>query len=351
MSNQLENGTVLPSGLLTSASHSSMSAFKKTYQNSSLRVGVVIASYSVSDSSNVNKKVPEYDVFVFEQNENTSSTTITYKNCVAATGFGSKTDFFEARLRSYQNKTTKDPIITPSGQNGAIVLLLCLNGLSDTGIIISSLSHPDRTTTLTGSTPHLEGEYNGVNIKVNDDGSTSLTFNGAKDNDGKIIDSSQGVTEIKIEKDGSFQVDHSTITFRLDKTGTASLTAKKDVDVTAQGNISFQIQGNADINVKGKVALTSGGDTTVDAKGKVAVTSGGDTSIDAKGKVAITSGGNTTVNATGTNEIVSSGKTSLTASEIDLNGSSGQILTTLTDPVVDLITGVPTMGVPTVKAG
>ena len=295
MSNFLRNGTILPSGLLCSNPGDAMGAFKKTYQNSSLRFGIVIASYDKDDVNNISKLFPEYDVFVFEQNENKSSTPITYKNCTCASGFGSKADFFEARLRAYTKKTTKATTISLSGQNGAIVLLLCLNGLSDTGIIISALSHPDRPTTLTGSDPHLEGEYNGVNIKVNADGSTSLTFNGAKDNDGNIINASQGVTEIKIEKDGSFQVDHSAITFRLDKSGDATLTANNDVNVNAKGSINFQVQGDANIKVTGVASVV--------------------------------------------------------ASEIDLNGSGGMILTTLTDPVVDLITGIPTIGVPTVKAG
>lgn len=49
--------------------------------------------------------------------------------------------------------------------------------------------------------------------------------------------------------------------------------------------------------------------------------------------------------------VEATGKATVTASEIDLNGSAGEVLTTVTDPVVDLIYGTPTMGVPTVKAG
>lgn len=248
MSNFLNNGAVLPHGLLSVDSQDMLSAFKKTYQNHALRVGIVKASYEIGDPSNIGKLVPEYDVFVFEQNEDQGSTVITYKNCVAASGFGSKTDFFEAKLRSFTKKSTKDPFITANGQNGAIVLLLCLNGLSDTGVIISALSHPDRKTTLGTKGPHLEGEYNGVNIKVNEDGSTSLTFNGAKDNDGKILDPSQGPTTLKIEKDGSFQIEHSAIKLRMDRNGTTTLTGKKDVEVNAEGSINIVVKG--DVSVK-----------------------------------------------------------------------------------------------------
>ena len=302
MSNLLDNGTVLPSGLVGIENKDTMGAWRKTYQNTSLRVGIVKASYPISDPSNINKQVPEYDVFVFEQNEDKGSTAITYRHCVAATSFGSKADFLEANLRSLTKKTTRDPVISPSGQNGAIVLLLCLNGQSDTGIIVSALAHPDRPTTLTDSGPHLEGEYNGVNIKVNKDGSTSLVFNGATDNDGNITNPSQGPTTLTIETDGSFQVGHDKITFRLDKNGDATLDTKKDTN----------------LNVAGKINIIVKGDATVQCK---------------------------ELNAT------ASGKAIIKASEINLNGASGSVLTTTTDPVIDLIFGVPTTGVPTVKSG
>ena len=318
MDNYLNNGAVLPSGLLGNNQQAMMAGFNKTYKNSSLRIGVVVASYPTTDSNNHSKLTTEYDVQVIEQNEDQSVTSIRYKNCMSAEGMGSIADFFEKSLRTQKSKKNKGAT-TLNDQDGAIVLILCLDAMSDKAIVVGSLTHPNRATTLKSSEPYLEGEYNGVNIVVNNDGSTTLTFKGATDNNGDPIDSSQGNTEIKIESDGSYQVDHDSITFRLDRRGTASLTAKKDVNVTAQGNISFQIQGDATLDVKGKVSVTSGADTTVNAGGECKVTS--------------------------------SGKTTVNASEINLNGSSGRVLTTTTEPFTDLITGFPTNGVPTVKAG
>ena len=240
MDNFLDNGAVLPSGLLSVDDSSTFGAFQKKYQNSYLRTGIVTATYDIADPNNANKVVPEYDVLVSEQNEDESSTLSYYRNCTASTGFGSPADFFEARLRALTKLTGQQQTTTPSpsGQNGAIVLLLCLNGFSGKGIIISCLLHPDRTTTLNGSGPHLEGEYNGVNVVVNTDGSTALTFNGATDNSGNIIDSTQGTTVIQIDKDGSVQMQHSTVTFRLDRSGVVTMTAKGDVNVNcANANV------------------------------------------------------------------------------------------------------------------
>jgi hypothetical protein len=318
VSNVLDNGTVLPFGLLSGSSSSMHDAFKKTYQNTSMKMGSIVASYAIDDDNNISKTFPEYDVMTFEQNEDQGSTTITYKHCLAASSFGSIADFFEANLRKLEKKTSKGVTPSPSGQNGAIVLLLCLNGMSETGYIISSLAHPDRPTTLVDDQPHAEGEYNGVRIVVNSDGSTSLTFKGATDNDGNVIDSTQGNTVISIAKDGSFQVNHDAITFSMARDGTATLNAKKDINLITATNLNITATGNivaqcaeADVTTSGAAKITVGADATLEVTGKA------------------------TINA----------------SEVDVQGSTGKVLTNVTDPVVDTIFGEPTQGVPTFKAG
>ena len=247
MSNIMDNGAVLPSGLLGSSDGAFLEGFNKSFKNNSLRVGIVTESYPVSSQKNQSKLTTEYDVVVIEQNEDKGATTILYRNCMSAEGLGSIADFFEVALRPKKKKTTKGDSLNTKGQNGAIVLVLCLDGSSDKGIIIKSLTHPDRKTTLKDEGPRLEGEYNGVNIKVEKDGSTSLTFKGATDNDGKIIDPSQGDTVVSIEKDGSFQVKHKTVSNRLDKNGAASLTADGDISSTSKKNINLTATSNVNI--------------------------------------------------------------------------------------------------------
>ena len=88
MSNEMDNGAILPFGLLSGNSSGMLDGFKKTYQNSSLRVGIIRETYGLKDLKNVSKLVPEYDVMVFEQNEDRGSTVITYKNCMAASALG-----------------------------------------------------------------------------------------------------------------------------------------------------------------------------------------------------------------------------------------------------------------------
>lgn len=273
MSNFLEDGTVLPSGLMDHSESASMAGFNKTYRNTALRMGVVIATYPVTDPKNRTKLATEYDVSCIEQNEDRGATSIQYKNCMSLSGLGSIADFFEKTYRQRKVKDYKGDATRLQNQDGSIVMLLCLDGASDKAIIVGGFSHPDRKTTLTTSDPRLEGEYNGINVKVETDGSTTLTFRGATDNQGKPIDASQGDTVLSIEKDGSFQAKHKTITQRLDKSGKASLTADDEISNTTKTN--FSVTATKDIN------LTATGDLNAQCK-QLAINASGSASLQAQ---------------------------------------------------------------------
>jgi hypothetical protein len=239
MNNHLPNGTVLPYGLLGVDQQAGMAAFNKSYKNTQLRMGIVVAIYSVNNPNNHLKLTTEYDVLVLEQNENISYTNIIYRNCLGFEGMGSIPDFMEKNLRSQTENNNTDGAINTTNQNGPIVLLQCLDGFTEKAIIVSSLTHPDRATTLVDEQPRLQGEYNGVNIAVNPDGSTSLTFKGATNNNGDIIDSSQGNTVVQIATDGSFSVQHSAVTMQLERNGTVNITCTGPANIIAQGTTTI----------------------------------------------------------------------------------------------------------------
>lgn len=254
MENFLNNGGVLPFGVLGNPSND-MEGFNKTYKNTSLKVGVIVACYPKDHEKNRTKLTTEYDVIAIEQLEDKGTTAITYRNCLSASSLGSIADFFDATLRQRKNKKYKGDAPRLNQQNGSVVLLLCLDSVSEKAMIIGGFPHPDRETTLEDDQPHLEGQYNGVNIKVESDGSTSLTFKGAMDENGDLLDESQGPTTLKIEKDGSYQVDHKTITQRLDKNGKADLTTDDDISNTTKKN--FNVTATENVN------LTSTKNTTM----------------------------------------------------------------------------------------
>lgn len=252
MSNFLENGAVLPSGLLGHNPEVEMAGFNKSYRNYALKVGVILHSYDVKDNINISKLTTEYDVMVVEQHEDKGATTIVYKNCMSAAGLGSVADYFEANLRKLEKNTSGKDSINLNNQNGATVLMLCLDGVGDKAIIIGAISHPDRKTNLQTTAPYLEGEYNGANIMVDNDGAATFTFKGATDNDGNPTDTTQGTTTISVEKDGSYQVGHDSITERLDRNGQYTVTSK---DVA-----TFNTDTNFAVNATEDIVLTAKGD-------------------------------------------------------------------------------------------
>lgn len=235
MNNHLPNGTVLPFGLLGIDKEATMAAFNRAYKNTSLRLGIVKNAYATSDPNNYSKLSTEYDVTVLEQTENNSCTNLTYRNCISSEGMGSLADFFEKNLRTQTQNNNPNNLTNTANQNGAIVLILCLDSFTNKAIIISGMTHPDRTTKLVSTAPQLYGEYNGVAVAVNPDGSTSLTFNGATDNNGDVTNPSQGTTTWQIETDGSYQFTNSAVDIQADKNGTLNITCTGPANIIAQG--------------------------------------------------------------------------------------------------------------------
>jgi len=286
MDNIFDNGTVLPSGLLGNhGSESSIAAFNRSYRNTGLKAGIITKSYAASDPANQNGLCTEYDVVTFEQFENKGSTSILYRNCLSTQGFGGLADYLEFTLRpkTFQNNKGSP---TFSDQDGAIVLIQCLDNVGDKAIVTGTLIHPDRTTNITSTAPQLSGEYNGVNIEIANDGSCSLTFRGATDSKGNPVGSAEK-TVFQIQSDGSYQFTNAGVTITGSKSGALTINTTSD----------------------------------------------------------------TTINAGGQCSITSSGKTSIMASEVNLNGNQAEILTNISDPVVDSIYGFPTKGFSSVKTG
>ncbi len=296
MNNILDNGTVLPSGLLNAhGAEEMLVGFNRSYKNTALKAGIVIASYDATNEYNKTGLCTEYDVQVIEQFEDKGTTSQIYKNCLSTQGFGSIADYFEYTLRPKTFQTNKGTS-SFKNQDGAIVLVLCLDGVGEKGVVVGNLIHPDRPTTITSTAPQLGWEYNGVNFAINNDGSFALTFMGATDSKGTPTDSSQGNTVVQVQTDGTFNVNNSEVSMTLDKTN-------KQITMASSGNWTVNIQGDTNI----------------------------------------TTSGDTNLNTTGT--------TTITGQQIQLNGSAGQILTTTLNPVVDYITGLPSIGVPNVSSG
>lgn len=253
---KLRSGGVLPSSIMGIDKHSAIGGFEKTYKNFALRSGIVIRSYGIDSDDNNSKLVPEYDVVVMEQDANRGITPITYKNCISASSFGSIADYFEVRLRSQKknkNKFSKGRDF--NDQDGAAVLLLCLDGSSEKAVIVGALPHPNRKSKLVGNKKILAGEFNGVALSVADDGSANLTFKGATDSEGTPVDKEQGNTSVDIEKDGTLRLKHKGAELAVEKSGNFILTNEGNTAIVSKKDIS----GSSDANI----SLSSKKDTTL----------------------------------------------------------------------------------------
>lgn len=257
MNNVLDNGTVLPSGLLgQQGTEAAVLAFNRSYRNTGIKAGIVSKSYAASDPDNQNGLCTEYDVITIEQFENKGSTSILYRNCLSTQGFGSLADYFEYTLRPKTFQTNKgEP--TFGDQDGAVVLIQCLNNIGDKAIVVGTLIHPDRTTNITSTAPQISGEYNGVKIDVANDGSCSLTFKGATDSKGSPLDSSQGNTVFQIKTDGSFEFNHSTISISADRSGVLTINAKSNANIVVGGDSNVTVSGDTNLTTTGKTTIKS----------------------------------------------------------------------------------------------
>lgn len=255
MSNILDNGTVLPSGLLGQQGHESfIMAFNKSYRNTGIKAGIIVKSYAPDDPNNQNGLCQEYDVQTVEQQENKGSTSIMYRNCLSSQGFGGLADYFEYTLRAKTFQTNKG---TPTfgDQDGAVVMIQCLDNIGDKAVVTGCLIHPDRETTITSNAPQLSGEYNGVNIQIANDGSCSLTFKGATDSKGIPTDPSQGNTVFQIQADGTFEFTNSNVTITGSKSGSLTVNTTADTNVNVAGNTNIQTQGTANIIAQGVTTI------------------------------------------------------------------------------------------------
>lgn len=282
-----------PSSLLKALSSDKVDSLNKRFENTPLRIGVITECYEINEEKNITKLVPEYTVVTQENDGKMGTKYVTYTNVISTDKFGGVADFFEYKLRPTKLKISDESKKVSHDfkkQNGSLVLLLCLDGFSEKAIIIGGIPNvmdqkTQRKTTLTKENAlHMEGEYNGINWKVNKDGEFVLTFRSPTDNNGKIISDKYSGTFVKIDKTGSFQTKdkHNFVKMDNDKGGISLTTdasqttsADKNIELTAKADFkvksdkwSTEIAGSA-TNKAASWALETSGDVNIKASGPI----------------------------------------------------------------------------------
>ena len=301
-----------PSGLLSAENSSSMSSFNKKYNNTPVRMGCIVKTYDIKDKSNnsnstENGAVPQYDVVTEEQSVSGGQSYVKYTNCISITGFGGIADFFEYKLRD--STESFEETYDFKKQNGNMVLILCLDGFSEKAVIIGSVKHYEKKSTLTKEAGlHLEGEYNGLNWKVNKDGELTVTFKSKTDNEGKPQDETAGGSYAKIDKTGSIEFNTNDEAFvKIDKPG-------KNINVEVGNDISLKAKNDLNIAVDSKISASAKSDISFAAEGSAKYSSKSSITIEGKSLATIKGGdvkieGDNSITAKATKVVINAPKT------------------------------------------
>jgi hypothetical protein len=125
----------------------------------------------------------------------------------------------------------------------------------------------------------------------------------------------------------------------------------KYIDQNGNYSVTSDQGPNLQVNTSTIVLDDSVGDNIqIDKNAKTLTINANGWNVNVSGDANINVTGDANINGKDVN-VTASGNAVVQGGSIQLNGSSGQVLTTVTDPIVDSIYGEPTQGVPTVQAG
>jgi len=217
-------------------------ANNRGFDNTMLRAGEVKAIIYPEDTNSRSKKWIEYDVLVSHR-ENGTSVTKLYHNCILANDLQGLADssFRTLRVDVPPPGSITDSFSQLKPGDGSRVLLLCINGDTANAVIISGLrnsSEDDLGVKDLGH--HLDYEFNGVHLSIQDDGSFSITKNGPTTPAGDF-DSARGTAEangtvVEVDVDGSFRVstkDNAQSVVIDNKAGTITVSGDQDLTLNA----------------------------------------------------------------------------------------------------------------------
>jgi hypothetical protein len=282
--------TISPYGDVTSSALQGLNKYSDAsagfYDEYSLVEGQIEKIYARDDPDNdetFNKPgiVTLYDVF----SRTPDGGTTVLRRCRALQPLfgGGINNFFEVLPTNPGPKAKKS--INTALRPGTKVLVGFISGRRSSPVIVGALPHENelainaRPTTDEGV--HLEGEFQGLNWKIENDGSLTVTFKGPKDDGGNALDSSLKETIVNINKTGDFKV----VTSEGDeKENSVELNStNKKITVKAGSKINMEMDSSS-----GKVKLECD-DVEIDTVNDTIVNTEAKTKINAKQDVVVNS--------------------------------------------------------------
>jgi len=232
-------------------------ASKDLQSNSFLYRGQITRIYTVKDKNNVTGRVSGvttvYDVMAV----NSSGGTFNIPRCHACQPIfgGGFNNFFEV-LPNDPGPTSEDHKIPMTLKRGTWVIVGCIAGKKSAGIILGAFPHPNpvavkrRPDKSLGS--HLEGEFQGLNFQIKNNGSLLITFMSPRTDAGDPT-TQNGPTTVEIDGSGNLNI-------ATNNKQSASINRVDRTITVINGDTSYKMeQDGAKITVKCKDLLV---DTT-----------------------------------------------------------------------------------------
>lgn len=189
-----------------------------------LRIGIVKKVYRDEETSDL-----RYLVDMRDTNDSVSV------NCRLLRRFGGVFNYEDVVMHGYKFDDKPDPTNAFDAKAGDVVLVANLNGQARDAIIIGSLTHPARTSTIDITKgPQYQSEFNGIEKVINEDGEYIVTFKAIPTNIDMLddrpsatlpdptYDEEVGGSFYMFDKTGSFEIndvsqDIGEQSFRIDK--------------------------------------------------------------------------------------------------------------------------------------
>lgn len=275
--------------------------------NMALRSGTISKIVYPDDKESVTKREIEYHVEVVQNLGVNGTNTVRYRNCRCNNIFGTANNSLVYTLQ-------QDDSGSPTLDEGALVLLLCIDGSPDNSqaIIIGGLSNlvSKNKKYKKADGQFYDFNFNGINFNINKDGEWTLEFNSPVSPKGKKANEPAAGTKIKIDKEGRLKIsDNENQSWELDRVakkstwtnGNESVVIDKEnkkVELTSTGEMSQHSAKQMSASTDDKMSLSSKADMSskseanmsMEASSNMKMKSGGAWQVDVSGSALIKAG-------------------------------------------------------------
>jgi hypothetical protein len=206
------------------------------FNNIALRIGEIVGIIYPNDPSSISKKFIEYTIKIQQRDGSDPGTTVVYPNVMVSNLFGGLADTFTYTLRKQATSNQS------SGYgNGSKVLVLCINGESNSATIVGGIRDAIAVSTVeTQDDGHnLNFTFNGINATIDDSGQLDIIYGGAtdaKNHPRSDVDTSATGSHIAMTKDGSITLQNNTESVIIDR-------PNHKVNISAQSNVTIKSSG------------------------------------------------------------------------------------------------------------